>query len=141
MMDIGAGNGLPGLIFACLAPERSFNLIESDGRKAEFLKHIAHSLGLSNVQVSSVRFENLKGTGAETAVSRGFASISKTLLACNRIFTVGGQFYHFKGSNWATEIAEVPPQLISVWTPVLAGEYTLPASQARRAIVFTKKIS
>jgi 16S rRNA (guanine527-N7)-methyltransferase len=139
-VDIGSGNGLPGIVLAILAPEREFNLVESDGRKAEFLKHVIHKLGIKNTQVASVRFENMKILGGTAGISRGFASISKTLLLSNRVFTKGSNFYHFKGSNWAREVAEIPAQLMSFWTPELVGEYSLPVGQARRGIVVTKKV-
>lgn len=137
--DIGSGNGLPGLVFAILDPTREYVLVEGDSRKAEFLKHIVHLLELKNVQIMNVRFETVQALSIQTGISRGFASISKTCLMSNKIFPVGGRFYHLKGTNWSTEIAEIPSQLISVWAPELVGEYSLPVSQARRAIVSTTK--
>lgn len=139
VFDIGSGNGLPGIIFGVLDSDREYILVESDSRKAEFLKHVINVLGLKNVNVMNVRFESLKYSGIESAISRGFASISKTLLVCNRIFEKGGNFIHLKGNSWSTEIAALPSQLISVWSPELRGEYTLPVSQARRAVVSTQK--
>jgi 16S rRNA (guanine527-N7)-methyltransferase len=140
VFDIGSGNGFPGLLLAIVDPGREYVLVESDSRKCEFLKHAVHVLKLKNANVMNVRLESLMGSGLETAVSRGFASISKTVLACNKLFPLGGQFYHLKGNNWSSEIAELPSQLISVWRPQLVGEYTLPVSQARRAVVITQKI-
>jgi 16S rRNA (guanine527-N7)-methyltransferase len=139
IFDIGSGNGFPGLIFALMDPIREYVLVESDSRKAEFLKHMIALLKLKNASVLNVRFETLSTVGIEAAVSRGLASIAKTVLACNKIFQKGGQFLHLKGNNWSTEIADLPSQLISVWQPELLGEYTLPVSQARRAIVITQK--
>ena len=137
--DIGSGNGLPGLILAILSPDTTVMLVESDSRKSEFLKHMIHLLCLKNVNVMNVRLETLQAATIETAVSRGFASISKSVLAINRSFNSGGKFFHLKGSNWSTEIAELPSQLISIWTPSLVGEYSLPVSQVRRAIICTVK--
>jgi 16S rRNA (guanine527-N7)-methyltransferase len=137
--DLGSGNGLPGLILAILDPQREYLLVESDARKGEFLKHMIHVLGLKNTQLLSVRLETLKETPMKIAVSRGLASISKTCLLLNKIFPVGGKFYHFKGTNWSSEIAELPSQLITVWNPELVAEFSLPVSQARRAIVSTTK--
>jgi len=141
VFDIGSGNGLPGIVLGIYDPTREYVLVESDTRKCEFMKHMVHMLGLKNVSVMSVRFETLIGQGVTCAVSRGFASISKTVLACNKIFEKGGRFFHLKGNNWSSEIAELPSQLISLWAPQLIGEYTLPVSQARRAIVITQKKS
>jgi 16S rRNA (guanine527-N7)-methyltransferase len=139
--DIGSGNGLPGLILAILRPDVKFFLVESDSRKSEFLKHMTFVLGLSNAEVLNVRLETLKASGVETGISRGFAALAKALLVVNRTFAKGGKFYHLKGNNWSREIADIPSQLMAVWTPELVGEYSLPVSQVRRAVVCTKKIS
>ncbi len=141
IFDIGSGNGLPGLIMALLSSNQEFYLVESDSRKCEFLKHILHVLMIKNCTIMNVRLESLKAEEIQAAVSRGFASITKTILAINKSFTSGGRFFHMKGSNWSTEIAEIPSQLMSVWSPSLVGEYSLPVSQARRAVVCTTKIA
>lgn len=140
VFDVGSGNGLPGLLFAIFFPNTEFLLVESDARKCEFLKHVIFALKLPNAQVVNARLESLKDAGMTVCVSRGFATISKTVLTCNRLFSGGGRFYHLKGGNWSSEIAELPSQLISVWSPELVGEYSLPVTQARRAIVVTTKV-
>jgi 16S rRNA (guanine527-N7)-methyltransferase len=126
---------------ALRAPDRQFFLVESDSRKCEFVKHMIHVLKLQNVTVMNMRLESLKAEEIKNGISRGFASISKTLLLLNRSFPKGGKFFHLKGANWSSEIAEIPSQLISVWSPELVGEYSLPATQARRAVVCTTKSS
>ncbi len=139
--DVGSGNGLPGIILGILNPMVEINLVESDSRKCEFLKHAIHVLKLPHVKVMNVRLESLKAADLGIGLSRGFATIAKTILACNRIFTKGGKFYHLKGPSWSREIADIPSQLISAWSPELVGEYSLPVSQGRRAVVCTTKIS
>lgn len=139
--DVGSGNGLPGIVIGLLNPSVEVNLIESDSRKCEFLKHAVHVLKLSNVKVMNLRLESLKQAELSIGVSRGFATIAKTILACNRLFVKGGKFYHLKGPSWSREIADIPSQLISAWTPELVGEYSLPVSQSRRSVVCTTKIS
>lgn len=137
--DIGSGNGLPGLLMAILSPKTTFHLVESDVRKAEFLKHVAHTLQLGNATVLNVRVESLPAGSITNAVSRGFASVSKACVAVSKVMASGGVFYHLKGNSWSTEIAEIPSQLMSQWAPELIGEYVLPVSQARRAVVATRK--
>jgi 16S rRNA (guanine527-N7)-methyltransferase len=141
LYDIGSGNGLPGVIVGLLNPNLETFLVESDSRKAEFLKHVIHVLQLKNVKVMNARLENIKTPTLAYGMSRGFASISKTILACNKIFLKGGRFFHLKSGAWSKEIAEIPSQLISIWTPELVGEYALPNSQVRRAVICTTKIS
>lgn len=139
--DFGSGNGFPGIVFAVLAPEAEFVLVESDVRKCEFLKHVAHVLGLTNVRVLCDRIEALGVDSVEVAISRGLASITKTCFLGNRLLKRGGRLYHLKGSAWSTEISEMPTQLISNWSPELSGEYVLAVSQAKRAVVCTTKKS
>lgn len=49
IVDVGSGGGSPGLPLAAELPERSFTLLESQRRKAEFLARTAQ--GLANVEV------------------------------------------------------------------------------------------
>lgn len=139
--DVGSGNGLPGVVLGLLYPEVDVRLVEGDSRKCEFLKHIIHALQLENVKVMNVRLESLKSANLQVGITRGFASISKTVLACNRTFVRGGKFFHLKSGAWAREVAEIPSQLTAFWSPELVFEYSLPVSQARRGVVLTNKIA
>lgn len=141
--DLGSGNGLPGMILAILAesmnPELKVVLVDSDERKGEFLKHAVFTLKLKNAEVFIGRVEDLKSP-LEAAVNRGFASISKVCLLCKDIFAPGSTIFHMKGSNWVREVGEMPSQLMAFWAPQLTGEYSLPVSQAKRAVIASKKL-
>jgi len=138
--DFGSGNGFPGLIMALLEPGRQFKLVEVDQRKAEFLKHMVSYLKLKNTEVLNQQVEAFPAGSIKTAVSRGFAPISKAILLSRKIFPVGGAYFHMKGEEWATEIAAIPTQLCSFWQPSLAGNYRLPVGEIQYAIVKTMKI-
>jgi len=56
--DIGAGAGFPGIPAAVLRTDCSFDLVESNQRKAVFLREA--SRGLQNVRVLGVRSETLQ---------------------------------------------------------------------------------
>jgi len=138
--NLGASNGFPGVIMALLIPGKKFFLVESDGKKAEFIKHIIGLLGLKNVTVLIRSVEALPPESIKCAVSRGFAPLSKAMLMTRKIFPVGGVYYHLKGEEWATEIADIPTQLCSFWMPGLLGEYKLPVGEVKFAVVKTEKI-
>jgi 16S rRNA (guanine527-N7)-methyltransferase len=58
-VDVGSGNGLPGVIFSILDPKKPIVLLDNDKKKVEFLKTVAYRLDL-NVKVkleSIVDFE------------------------------------------------------------------------------------
>jgi 16S rRNA (guanine527-N7)-methyltransferase len=55
--DIGSGGGLPGIPLAVTLPDAQVTLIESTGKKAEFLRYAVEELGLANVEVVNARIE------------------------------------------------------------------------------------
>ncbi len=67
LVDIGSGAGFPGIPLAALWPECEVTLIESDARKASFLRECRDFL--PNLKVVCCRAENLAGR-FEAAVSR-----------------------------------------------------------------------
>ncbi len=138
--DIGSGNGFPGLVLAVIAPDRKVIAIDSDARKVEFVKHVAATLGLKNFEAKQARLEDLGPDSIECAVSRAFASISKSILLSRKASKMGSDYFHFKGDAWVRELADIPSQICSVWAPRLIGEYTLPDKTTRLALVATKKI-
>lgn len=139
--DIGSGNGIPGLVMAVLAPERKFVLIDKDARKIEFLKHCIARLSLKNASALQTRFEDIPDGAVTCAVSRGFASLSKALISARKACGLGTDYYHFKADSWVREVAEIPTQVCSLWSPELIKEYTLPDNGPKLAIVLTKKIA
>lgn len=139
--DLGSGSGLPGLVFAIMFPSVSVKLVEMDQKKCEFLKHVASTCELKNVEVLHTQIEKLEVNSIKTCVTRGFASISKSILLTRKCVAVGGSFYHLKGEAWSAEVGEIPTQLCSVWSPALVGEYKLPIGSFKFAVVKTNKIA
>lgn len=138
--DLGSGNGFPGIILAILAPNYKVVLVESDERKVEFLKHVTNKLNLKNVICLRSRIENLKDNSIAIGVSRGFASVQKSLLVTRKVFQTNAQYFHFKGDGWVSEVAEIPSQMCRYWIPMHIGDYSLPANNTRLSILVTKKI-
>ena len=59
VIDVGAGPGFPGLPLKLAYPELRLALVESVGKKADFLKHLVSTLGLADVEVHTGRAERL----------------------------------------------------------------------------------
>jgi 16S rRNA (guanine527-N7)-methyltransferase len=65
--DVGAGAGFPGLVLAVALPSAQVDLIESVGRKCEFMRRASAAAKIANAQVLNVRSEDLAGgDGRET---------------------------------------------------------------------------
>lgn len=139
VFDFGSGNGLPGVILAILRPDLEVVPVDSDSRKCEFIKSVASTLKLPNVRVLNSRVENIGP--ADVAVTRGLASISRACELCSGLFHERGRVFHLKSANWSAEVDEMSVQLRTLWSAQLAGEYQLPVSGIRRAVVCTTKLS
>ena len=139
--DFGTGAGFPGMVFAILNPAISVTLVDYDVKKVEFLKEVASSLKLSNVIVEGKTVESLPEGSVQAAVVRGFSNISKTVLSARKCVVKGGALYHLKGEEWGIELAEIPSQLCSIWSPSLVGEYRLPIGAFKFAVIKTDKIA
>lgn len=55
--DIGSGAGFPGLALAVALPDAQVDLIESVGRKCEFMRRAAAAAGIDNTAVRNLRSE------------------------------------------------------------------------------------
>ena len=57
--DLGSGAGFPGIPIKLWAPEISLTLIESNHKKATFLREIARALILTDINIQSARAETI----------------------------------------------------------------------------------
>ena len=60
IVDVGSGNGSPGLVLAAELPDRQVTLLDSNGRKAAFLERVAPDF--PNVLVVRARAEEHDGS-------------------------------------------------------------------------------
>ena len=60
--DIGSGAGFPGLVLAVALPDSHVDLIESVGRKCEFMRRAIETAGIANATVLNARSEEIAAT-------------------------------------------------------------------------------
>ena len=108
-LDLGSGGGFPGLVIAILAhelqPALRVVLVESDQRKAVFLRQTAQKLGL-DVTVLSKRIESLPPQNADVLSARALAPLSVLLDLAVPHLAPGGIALFPKGMRHAEEISE-----------------------------------
>jgi 16S rRNA (guanine527-N7)-methyltransferase len=108
-LDLGSGGGFPGLVVAILAselqPGLKVTLVESDQRKATFLRQTAQKLGLS-VEVLAKRIESLPPQMADVVSARALAPLTDLLdLALPHLKPDGIALFP-KGARHAEEVSD-----------------------------------
>jgi 16S rRNA (guanine527-N7)-methyltransferase len=107
--DLGSGAGFPGLVVAILAaethPALRVRLIESDQRKAEFLRTILRTTGVS-ADVVAERIEVAAPSCADVLSARALAPLPDLLGMAERHLAPGGVCLFPKGARHAEEVAE-----------------------------------
>lgn len=106
-LDIGSGGGLPALPLAIvareLAPHLRFMLVESDKRKAAFLKSQIHAYRL-RAEVRAERIESVAPSCAQRISARAFANLDATLEHVHRHLDPSGKAVLHKGRSFQEEI-------------------------------------
>jgi len=103
IIDFGSGAGFPGVPMAVYWPQANVTLVESQNKKATFLKEVARSLSLTNVTVFSGRAEDLKQQ-AELVTMRAVDKFDAALLVARSLVSDGGKLALLIGTADATRI-------------------------------------
>lgn len=106
--DLGSGGGFPGLVVAILAteerPDMRTTLVESDQRKAVFLRTVAREAG-ARCTVLSERIEAVTPLDADILSARALADLPKLLEYAERHLAPDGTALFPKGASWKKELA------------------------------------
>ena len=106
-VDIGSGGGFPGLVVAIMnleiAADRQTVMIESDTRKATFLRTAIRELQL-NARVLSERIEKAAPQHADVLSARALAELPLLLGFAERHLAPGGTALFMKGTSWEKEL-------------------------------------
>jgi 16S rRNA (guanine527-N7)-methyltransferase len=62
LADLGSGAGFPGLPIKLWAPHVSLTLVESNHKKAAFLREVARALTLTDIDIQNARAESVTGS-------------------------------------------------------------------------------
>jgi 16S rRNA (guanine527-N7)-methyltransferase len=102
--DLGSGAGFPGMVLALLGAP-GVQLIESDQRKAQFLREVARATGAS-VVVHAERIERLRAWPADVVTARALAPLPRLLELAARFLSADSVCLFLKGRSVAHELTE-----------------------------------
>ena len=107
-LDIGTGGGFPGLIIAILAidtdPDLKITLVESDHRKAAFLRSAALACGVQP-KILTNRAESIPPQAADIVSARALAPLPQLLEHADRHLAPTGRALFPKGARSDAELA------------------------------------
>lgn len=106
IVDVGSGGGFPGLVLAIAAPSKKFHLVESDTRKASFLREAAR-LSDASAEVHAERVESVAkriGTGIHKVTARAFAPLPKLLELSEDFLRAGAKGVFLKSQDIDDEL-------------------------------------
>ena len=110
VLDIGAGAGLPGLVLAMAQPAWAVTLLDSNHKKATFLRQAAIELALSNVEVVCARVEDFHpGACFDLVIARAYAALKEFVAAAQPLLAPGGTLAAMKGVFPQAELLALPP--------------------------------
>ena len=107
LADLGSGAGLPGIPLAIARPDIAVTLVESNGKKARFLREAIRSLPLANVTVAQARVQDTAGA-VDTITARAFASLPDMLAWGGHLLAPDGRWLALKGHADPAELDAMP---------------------------------
>ena len=108
-LDVGSGGGFPVVPLAVLLRANGGDTrvisVESDLRKAAFLRAASRELGLC-IEVIAKRVEDIAPLGANTITARAVSNLSTLLAMVQGHLAHGGTALFPKGQSWQKEVLE-----------------------------------
>ena len=109
LADLGTGPGLPGIPLAIARPQLQVTLVESNGKKARFLREAVRTLQLRNARVAESRIESLDEPAAYDAITaRALATLPLIVELGGSLLKPAGRLLAMKGARPDEEIAALP---------------------------------
>lgn len=126
--DVGAGAGFPGLVLAAALPDAQVDLVESVGRKCEFMRQAIATAGIANATVLNTRSEDLASSDGREAydavTARAVGRLSTLAELASPLLKPNGVLIAWKGKrdpeeelqlkNAAGSLAMRPEQILDV---------------------------
>ena len=125
LADVGSGAGFPGIPIKLWAPSLSLTLIESNQKKATFLREVCRALTLTDVNIRNVRAESLPRSTFDVVTLRAIERFADILPSASSLVKPGGRLALLIGG------AQLPQARTILPKHDFALPVPIPLSQAR----------
>ena len=109
LCDVGTGAGFPGIPLKIVYPHLHLTLVDSVGKRVNFLSEVVEKLGLEDVEAIHSRTEDLAHNSKyrekyDLVTARAVASMNVLSEYCIPYAKIGGYFAAYKSGNIEEEI-------------------------------------
>jgi 16S rRNA (guanine527-N7)-methyltransferase len=127
--DLGSGAGFPGLPIKLWAPHISLTLIESNQKKATFLRELTRALTLTDINIQNAPAETLPSSTFDVVTLRAVERFSKILPVAAALLAPAGRLALLVSSSQLETIHATLPTF--TWSAPIS----LPQSQSRILLI------
>jgi 16S rRNA (guanine527-N7)-methyltransferase len=129
LADLGSGAGFPGIPIKLWAPQVHVTLIESNHKKATFLREVVRALTLTNIDIQNSRAESLTGQAFDTVTLRAVERFESVLPVAAGLVVPTGRLAILIGSSQFPQAQAA----LSKWS--WSSRQPIPFSQNRMFLV------
>ena len=144
VVDVGTGAGFPGMPLQILQPEAKCTLLDSLGKRINFLQEVCQQLKLPHTHCIHARAEEFARDHREKfdfATSRAVAALNVLCELALPMVKVGGAFLAMKALDSDEEIRQAKSAVAQLGGSVEAvREYTIPGTDITRRLVIIRKV-
>jgi 16S rRNA (guanine527-N7)-methyltransferase len=108
-IDVGTGAGFPGLVLQLALPEVEMTLLDSSGKRCEFLRAVTSRLSPGTHVVNQRAEDFLSSNGGATydvVTTKAVATLGDCIQRFGALVRPGGRMITFKGPSWTQELEE-----------------------------------
>lgn len=110
ILDLGSGAGLPGIPLALALPQVQLTLLDSNQKKAAFIRQAVIELGVDNASVECARAQDWRPARRyDLIVSRAFSDLAEFVELAGPLLGPDGALAAMKGAYPREELGRVPP--------------------------------
>lgn len=147
VIDVGTGAGFPGLPLRVLEPSIALTLLDTLGKRVDWLREVCGALGTADVTCIHARAEEQAlepgfRDSFDFAVSRAVADLRLLCELCLPYVKVGGKFLAMKSVSSDEELSAASDGIRLLGGKALSPyDYTIPGTDVRHRVIVIEKVS
>lgn len=144
LIDVGTGAGFPGVPLLICRPDLKISMLDSTGKKLNFVRMALEELGLDGTVIHARAEEVGQGELRESfdySASRAVAAMNLLSEYCLPLVKAGGEFIAMKGARAAEELSSARAAIKLLGGKISSEKQLILSDGGERNLIVIKKIS